>query len=74
MAGWAGKGKQDSAVAVYGGSLVLCALAPVSLSEEELFSGFVVWWLFCGLGTWTARIQNLLCPFLGVLLGKLNFL
>ena len=44
------EGKEDSGVVVYGSSLgSVRSLAPVSLSEEELFSGSVVWWLFHGL-------------------------
>ena len=35
MAGWAGKGKQDSAVAVYGGSLVLCAHLLLCLYQKR---------------------------------------
>ena len=46
MVGWGGEGKEDSGVVVYGSSLgSVRSLAPVSLSEEELFSGSVVWWL-----------------------------
>lgn len=48
--GLGGEGKQDLGVVIYGSSLgSVRSLAPVSLSEEELFSGSVVWWLFHGL-------------------------
>lgn len=69
-----GEGKRDSGV-VMAAHWVLCAhLLPCLCQKRKCswplqFGGCSV-----GFGTWTARIQNLLCSFLGLLLGQLNFL